>query len=161
MSTPPPPFQESNPNPGKPSTQFSIINPRHQVVGSFSSSSSSKTTGETETVSISEVYVETRRDYRSNLSVASSRSTTSGVSSSHRMTRSPPSGAHDMNRTATPTWTEGTPSFTESSSSGDLGEDESNLEFFALFLYMFIISTTTRLLCHYCVLITDILCTLL
>ncbi|XP_021962811.1 phosphatidylinositol 4-phosphate 5-kinase type-1 alpha isoform X5 [Folsomia candida] len=125
VSTPPPPFQESNPNPGKPSTQFSIINPRHQVVGSFSSSSSSKTTGETETVSISEVYVETRRDYRSNLSVASSRSTTSGVSSSHRMTRSPPSGAHDMNRTATPTWTEGTPSFTESSSSGDLGEDES------------------------------------
>ncbi|XP_035714566.1 phosphatidylinositol 4-phosphate 5-kinase type-1 alpha isoform X2 [Folsomia candida] len=121
VSTPPPPFQESNPNPGKPSTQFSIINPRHQVVGSFSSSSSSKTTGETETVSISEVYVETRRDYRSNLSVASSRSTTSGVSSSHRMTRSPPSGAHDMNRTATPTWTEGTPSFTESSSSGDLG----------------------------------------
>jgi len=78
-----------------------------------------------ETVSISEVYVETRRDYRSDrssLSVASS-SSTSGVSSSHRMPRSPPSGVHEINRNAsgTPTWTEGTPSYTESSSSGDLG----------------------------------------
>jgi 1-phosphatidylinositol-4-phosphate 5-kinase len=92
--------------------------------GSFSSTRTGS-----ETVSISEVYVETRRDYRSNLSVTSS-STTSGVSSSHRMPmpRSPHTGLHDSvrNASATPTWTEGTPSYTESSSSGDLGEDESN-----------------------------------
>jgi hypothetical protein len=90
-------------------------------------SSSSRQGGESETVSVSDVYVETRT-FRSSLSVASS-STTSGVSSSqgHRVTRSPP--VHDRNASGTPTWTEGTPSFTESSASdsGDLGNLESEV----------------------------------
>lgn len=88
-----------------------------------------------ESVSSTEVYVETRKNssFRSTLSVASS-TTTSGVSSgapgghthshSSKFSRSPLHGNHNessRNTSATPTWTEGTPSFTESSSSGDLG----------------------------------------
>jgi 1-phosphatidylinositol-4-phosphate 5-kinase len=119
VSTPPPPFQEATQDRSVP-TQYG-----HNLMqkGAVTTTGSSSRTSET--VSISEVFVETRRDYRSNLSVASS-STTSGVSSGHhRMHRSPPAGVHEINRntSGTPTWTEGTPSFTESSSSGDLGEN--------------------------------------
>ncbi|CAG7785490.1 unnamed protein product, partial [Allacma fusca] len=146
-NTPPPPFQEKayyrgvvgpGQQPGLPQ-QWNLTNsqsPNRRIVGTSSSGAGSSASSsehhrnplgtsalDSETVSISEVYVETRM-HRSSLSVASS-STTSGVSSSlgHRMPRSPPAGVHDFSRntSATPTWTEGTPSFTESSSSGDLG----------------------------------------
>ena len=85
-------------------------------------SSPSNTGTDHEAISTSDVYVETRM-FKSSLSVASS-STTSGVSSGlgTRVTRSPP--VHDRTASGTPTWThsEGTPSFTESSDSGDLGK---------------------------------------
>ncbi|KAL0267950.1 UNVERIFIED_CONTAM: hypothetical protein PYX00_010072 [Menopon gallinae] len=67
-----------------------------------------------ETVSISEV----RLDHKSSLSVESS-SSTSGFTTgtSRNLTWTPPASVEG----STPTWTEGTPSFTESSSSGDIG----------------------------------------
>lgn len=67
--------------------------------------------------SISDVRLESKPENKSSLSVESS-SSTSGFSSTIRtMTWTPPASVEG----STPTWTEGTPSFTESSSSGDLG----------------------------------------
>ncbi|GLH13280.1 Phosphatidylinositol 4-phosphate 5-kinase type-1 alpha [Gryllus bimaculatus] len=81
-----------------------------------------------ETVSVSDVRLEARAEHHksSSLSVESS-SSTSGFGSSagggggggggRTLTWTPPASVEG----STPTWTEGTPSFTESSSSGDVG----------------------------------------
>ncbi|XP_072157932.1 phosphatidylinositol 4-phosphate 5-kinase type-1 alpha isoform X9 [Bemisia tabaci] len=68
-------------------------------------------------VSISEVQLESRSDYKSVLSVGSGSSSVTGTGSIKNRTWTPPAS----NEGSTPTWTEGTPSFTESSSSGDIG----------------------------------------
>ncbi|XP_071548326.1 phosphatidylinositol 4-phosphate 5-kinase type-1 sktl-like isoform X5 [Panulirus ornatus] len=65
-------------------------------------------------VSVSDVHLEPRTDSRSTLSVDSSVGPTPMV---RTLTWTPPLSVEG----STPTWTEGTPSFTESSSSGDLG----------------------------------------
>lgn len=64
--------------------------------------------------SVSDVHLEPRADSRSTLSVDSSVGPTSMA---RTLTWTPPLSVEG----STPTWTEGTPSFTESSSSGDLG----------------------------------------
>uniref|UniRef100_A0A1B6KUV2 PIPK domain-containing protein n=1 Tax=Graphocephala atropunctata TaxID=36148 RepID=A0A1B6KUV2_9HEMI len=74
-----------------------------------------------ETVSISEIRLESRSENKSSLSVESG-SSTSGIGSvvtgtGRHLTWTPPASVEG----STPTWTEGTPSFTESSSSGDIG----------------------------------------
>ncbi|XP_066968036.1 phosphatidylinositol 4-phosphate 5-kinase type-1 alpha-like isoform X5 [Macrobrachium rosenbergii] len=66
------------------------------------------------TLSVSDVHLEPRPDSRSTLSVDSSVGPTPMV---RTLTWTPPLSVEG----STPTWTEGTPSFTESSSSGDLG----------------------------------------
>ncbi|XP_021936369.1 phosphatidylinositol 4-phosphate 5-kinase type-1 alpha-like isoform X10 [Zootermopsis nevadensis] len=80
-----------------------------------------KTYRESETVSISDIRLESRPDNKSSLSVESSSSTSgfgSGATGTGRtLTWTPPASVEG----STPTWTEGTPSFTESSSSGDIG----------------------------------------
>ncbi|XP_026273731.1 phosphatidylinositol 4-phosphate 5-kinase type-1 alpha isoform X8 [Frankliniella occidentalis] len=72
-----------------------------------------------EAVSISEIRLESRPDNKSTLSVESGSSTSGFGSSGARghLTWTPPASVEG----STPTWTEGTPSFTESSSSGDIG----------------------------------------
>ncbi|XP_063229267.1 phosphatidylinositol 4-phosphate 5-kinase type-1 alpha-like isoform X3 [Bacillus rossius redtenbacheri] len=73
---------------------------------------------ESEVVSISDVRLECRSENKSSLSVESS-STTSGFGSGptgRNLTWTPPASVEG----STPTWTEGTPSFTESSSSGEI-----------------------------------------
>ncbi|XP_032456487.1 phosphatidylinositol 4-phosphate 5-kinase type-1 alpha isoform X13 [Nasonia vitripennis] len=77
-----------------------------------------------DTVSISDVHLESScsggsndgRPTKSSLSVESGGSSSRGGGGSHIWT--PPAGSAEG---STPTWTEGTPSFTESSSSGDMG----------------------------------------
>lgn len=66
-------------------------------------------------------------EHRSTLSVGSNSSASGGTGSGYlfsnqkkHMTWTPPTSVEG----STPTWTEGTPSFTESSSSGDVGEFE-------------------------------------
>ena len=65
--------------------------------------------------SVSDVQLEPRVDSRSTLSVDSSVGVPGSMARTHTWT--PPLSVEG----STPTWTEGTPSFTESSSSGDLG----------------------------------------
>uniref|UniRef100_A0A1B6E678 PIPK domain-containing protein n=1 Tax=Clastoptera arizonana TaxID=38151 RepID=A0A1B6E678_9HEMI len=123
-STPPPAFEEAirsdfpvgNNNPGG-------ATPVRQRLGPTNSVHYIKNYRE-ETVSgfsISEVHLESRTENKSSLSVESG-SSTSGFSSvvtgtSRHLTWTPPASVEG----STPTWTEGTPSFTESSSSGDIG----------------------------------------
>ncbi|EFN84793.1 Phosphatidylinositol-4-phosphate 5-kinase type-1 alpha [Harpegnathos saltator] len=80
-----------------------------------------------DTVSISDVHLESSgsgsggRETKSSLSVesgGSSRGGGSGGGGGGGLTWTPPAGSAEG---STPTWTEGTPSFTESSSSGDIG----------------------------------------
>ncbi|KYN29519.1 hypothetical protein ALC57_01069, partial [Trachymyrmex cornetzi] len=76
-----------------------------------------------DTVSISDVHLESSgsgsgsggRETKSSLSVESGGSSSRGGGG---LTWTPPAGSAEG---STPTWTEGTPSFTESSSSGDIG----------------------------------------
>lgn len=65
--------------------------------------------------SISDVRLESRAENKSSLSVESG-----GSSAGHSrgLAWTPPASVEG----STPTWTEGTPSFTESSSSGDMGK---------------------------------------
>ncbi|GLV46381.1 Phosphatidylinositol 4-phosphate 5-kinase 59B [Carabus blaptoides fortunei] len=65
-------------------------------------------------VSITDVRLESRAENKSSLSVESG---SSGAGHSRGMAWTPPASVEG----STPTWTEGTPSFTESSSSGDMG----------------------------------------
>lgn len=111
-STPPPPWDAASGASG--STVVSTSSPRVQV----RSSQTHVTTvaiqeDRTDVVSVSDVHLEPRTDSRSTLSVDSSVGSTPMV---RTLTWTPPLSVEG----STPTWTEGTPSFTESSSSGDL-----------------------------------------
>ncbi|KAL3287643.1 hypothetical protein HHI36_002112, partial [Cryptolaemus montrouzieri] len=67
---------------------------------------------------INDIKLESRAETKSSLSVESGSSSGAGHSSHSRggLTWTPPASVEG----STPTWTEGTPSFTESSSSGDM-----------------------------------------
>lgn len=75
--------------------------------------------------SITDIKLESRAENKSSLSVESGSS--AGASHSRGLAWTPPASVEG----STPTWTEGTPSFTESSSSGDMGE------FFPCFFFVF------------------------
>lgn len=69
--------------------------------------------------SVSDIRLESRTENKSTLSVESGGSSGAGHSSHSRgLAWTPPASVEG----STPTWTEGTPSFTESSSSGDMGK---------------------------------------
>ncbi|XP_049818225.1 phosphatidylinositol 4-phosphate 5-kinase type-1 alpha isoform X3 [Aethina tumida] len=72
-------------------------------------------------ISITDIKLESRAENKSSLSVESGSSGGAGHSSSHSrgLAWTPPASVEG----STPTWTEGTPSFTESSSSGDMVEN--------------------------------------
>jgi 1-phosphatidylinositol-4-phosphate 5-kinase len=69
-------------------------------------------------VSITDIKLESRAETKSSLSVESGSSGAGHSSHSRGLAWTPPASVEG----STPTWTEGTPSFTESSSSGDMGE---------------------------------------
>ncbi|XP_075219552.1 phosphatidylinositol 4-phosphate 5-kinase 59B isoform X2 [Lycorma delicatula] len=148
-STPPPAFEDairgdyaadsssasgsgtsSNPGGGTPLrhrvTQHHSKNYREETVSASRVTSGTATrhtvSYHEEVVSISEVRLESRTENKSSLSVESG-SSTSGFGSvvtsttGRHLTWTPPCSVEG----STPTWTEGTPSFTESSSSGDIG----------------------------------------
>ncbi|CAG9821009.1 unnamed protein product [Phaedon cochleariae] len=68
-------------------------------------------------VSITDIKLESRSENKSSLSVESGSSGAGHSSHSRGLAWTPPTSVEG----STPTWTEGTPSFTESSSSGDMG----------------------------------------
>lgn len=68
--------------------------------------------------SITDIRLESRAENKSSLSVESGSSGAGHSSHSRGLAWTPPASVEG----STPTWTEGTPSFTESSSSGDMGE---------------------------------------
>ncbi|KAJ8962704.1 hypothetical protein NQ318_001101 [Aromia moschata] len=68
-------------------------------------------------VSITDIRLESRSENKSTLSVESGSSGAGHSSHSRALAWTPPASVEG----STPTWTEGTPSFTESSSSGDMG----------------------------------------
>ncbi|XP_065166799.1 phosphatidylinositol 4-phosphate 5-kinase type-1 alpha isoform X16 [Atheta coriaria] len=68
-------------------------------------------------VSITDIRLESRAENKSSLSVESGSSGAGHSSHSRGLAWTPPASVEG----STPTWTEGTPSFTESSSSGDMG----------------------------------------
>ncbi|XP_023309841.1 phosphatidylinositol 4-phosphate 5-kinase type-1 alpha isoform X10 [Anoplophora glabripennis] len=68
-------------------------------------------------VSITDIKLESRSENKSSLSVESGSSGAGHSSHSRGLAWTPPASVEG----STPTWTEGTPSFTESSSSGDMG----------------------------------------
>lgn len=69
-----------------------------------------------DTVSITDIRLESRAENKSSLSVESGSSGAGHSSHSRGLAWTPPASVEG----STPTWTEGTPSFTESSSSGDI-----------------------------------------
>ncbi|KYB26779.1 Phosphatidylinositol 4-phosphate 5-kinase type-1 alpha-like Protein [Tribolium castaneum] len=70
-----------------------------------------------ELFSITDIKLESRAETKSSLSVESGSSGAGHSSHSRGLAWTPPASVEG----STPTWTEGTPSFTESSSSGDMG----------------------------------------
>ncbi|XP_034243346.1 phosphatidylinositol 4-phosphate 5-kinase type-1 alpha-like isoform X2 [Thrips palmi] len=114
-STPPPAFEDAIRGDYVMDTNSSTNTPlRHRVSGVHARHAYRE-----EAVSISEIRLESRPDNKSTLSVESGSSTSGFGSSGARghLTWTPPASVEG----STPTWTEGTPSFTESSSSGDIG----------------------------------------
>ncbi|XP_071548333.1 phosphatidylinositol 4-phosphate 5-kinase type-1 alpha-like isoform X12 [Panulirus ornatus] len=112
-STPPPPWDAALGLSG--STVVTTSSPRVQVRSSHTHVTTVAIQEDrTDVVSVSDVHLEPRTDSRSTLSVDSSVGPTPMV---RTLTWTPPLSVEG----STPTWTEGTPSFTESSSSGDLG----------------------------------------
>ncbi|XP_018050767.1 PREDICTED: phosphatidylinositol 4-phosphate 5-kinase type-1 alpha-like isoform X4 [Atta colombica] len=134
-STPPPPFddavhsndqtlasgghlQQSGATPILTSNLFSTHSKQNKVVHHVTLTKTYH-----DTVSISDVHLESSgsgsgsggRETKSSLSVESGGSSSRGGGG---LTWTPPAGSAEG---STPTWTEGTPSFTESSSSGDIG----------------------------------------
>ncbi|XP_031346547.1 phosphatidylinositol 4-phosphate 5-kinase type-1 alpha-like isoform X14 [Photinus pyralis] len=75
-----------------------------------------------DTVSITDIRLESRAENKSSLSVESGSSGAGHSSHSRGLAWTPPASVEG----STPTWTEGTPSFTESSSSGDIGTSTYN-----------------------------------
>ncbi|XP_066968063.1 phosphatidylinositol 4-phosphate 5-kinase type-1 alpha-like isoform X25 [Macrobrachium rosenbergii] len=113
-STPPPPWDSSSSGTASASTVVATSSPRVQVRSSHTHVTTVAIEDRSDVVSVSDVHLEPRPDSRSTLSVDSSVGPTPMV---RTLTWTPPLSVEG----STPTWTEGTPSFTESSSSGDLG----------------------------------------
>ncbi|XP_074042498.1 phosphatidylinositol 4-phosphate 5-kinase 59B isoform X12 [Leptinotarsa decemlineata] len=97
----------SNAHLGSHSSSQSYISHHHIVVRSYKD----------DAVSISDIKLESRPENKSSLSVESGSSGAGHSSHSRGLAWTPPTSVEG----STPTWTEGTPSFTESSSSGDMG----------------------------------------
>ncbi|XP_045461151.1 phosphatidylinositol 4-phosphate 5-kinase type-1 alpha isoform X22 [Harmonia axyridis] len=127
-STPPPTFDEvleqraSEPHESTGATPARRYHHHHGSHGSHSIHQShyhaSVRTYREDAVSINDIKLESRAETKSSLSVESGSSSGAGHSSHSRgLTWTPPASVEG----STPTWTEGTPSFTESSSSGDMG----------------------------------------
>jgi len=122
-STPPPPWDNSSSSSvsfggGASSAASSVVtsSPRIQVRSTHTHVTTVAIQEDrTDVVSVSDVRLEPRSESRSTLSVDSSVGGPSPMVRTHTWT--PPLSVEG----STPTWTEGTPSFTESSSSGDLG----------------------------------------
>ncbi|XP_066968061.1 phosphatidylinositol 4-phosphate 5-kinase type-1 alpha-like isoform X23 [Macrobrachium rosenbergii] len=112
-STPPPPWDSSSSGTASASTVVATSSPRVQVRSSHTHVTTVAIEDRSDVVSVSDVHLEPRPDSRSTLSVDSSVGPTPMV---RTLTWTPPLSVEG----STPTWTEGTPSFTESSSSGDL-----------------------------------------
>ncbi|XP_045461157.1 phosphatidylinositol 4-phosphate 5-kinase type-1 alpha isoform X27 [Harmonia axyridis] len=126
-STPPPTFDEvleqraSEPHESTGATPARRYHHHHGSHGSHSIHQShyhaSVRTYREDAVSINDIKLESRAETKSSLSVESGSSSGAGHSSHSRgLTWTPPASVEG----STPTWTEGTPSFTESSSSGDM-----------------------------------------
>ncbi|CAL4089901.1 unnamed protein product, partial [Meganyctiphanes norvegica] len=121
-STPPPPWDNSSNSSvsaggGASSAASSVVtsSPRIQVRSTHTHVTTVAIQEDrTDVVSVSDVRLEPRSESRSTLSVDSSVGGPSPMVRTHTWT--PPLSVEG----STPTWTEGTPSFTESSSSGDL-----------------------------------------
>ncbi|XP_022909784.1 phosphatidylinositol 4-phosphate 5-kinase type-1 alpha-like isoform X4 [Onthophagus taurus] len=117
-STPPPPFEELEHRSTniESNTMTSSSSTRVRVSSQTSHHSHVRTYKE-DTVSIGDIRLESRAENKSSLSVESGSSGAGHSSHSRGLAWTPPASVEG----STPTWTEGTPSFTESSSSGDIG----------------------------------------
>ncbi|KRT82978.1 hypothetical protein AMK59_3613, partial [Oryctes borbonicus] len=122
-STPPPPFDELDHKPAI-IESHSITSTRVRVSSQTSHHQGYARSYKDDIVSIGDIRLESRPENKSSLSVESG-SSGAGHSSHSRsgggggggLAWTPPASVEG----STPTWTEGTPSFTESSSSGDMG----------------------------------------
>ncbi|XP_037091890.1 phosphatidylinositol 4-phosphate 5-kinase type-1 alpha-like isoform X2 [Pollicipes pollicipes] len=92
---------------------------RHVTQLTISGSSSAGDDDKRDSVSVSDIQLDPRPESRSTLSVDSGPSSAAAAATGplRHVTWTPPMSVEG----STPTWTEGTPSFTESSSSGDMG----------------------------------------
>ncbi|KAG5884964.1 hypothetical protein JTB14_000358 [Gonioctena quinquepunctata] len=125
-STPPPTYEALDREPGDvPLTVGTATSLTSQVLSGTHSSSQSYISHHhisvrnyrEDAVSINEIKLESRPENKSSLSVESGSSGAGHSSHSRGLAWTPPTSVEG----STPTWTEGTPSFTESSSSGDMG----------------------------------------
>ncbi|KAJ8926126.1 hypothetical protein NQ315_009983 [Exocentrus adspersus] len=114
-STPPPTYDGLDQETG--AAPVSSL-PARVRIGSHSSHHHIGVKYKDDAVSITDIRLESRSENKSSLSVESGSSGAGGHSSHSRgLAWTPPASVEG----STPTWTEGTPSFTESSSSGDMG----------------------------------------
>lgn len=121
-STPPPTFDEvvlEQRSGTAPLENASSVTPGRVRITSHSSHHSHVTSvvRRDDAVSITDIRLESRAENKSSLSVESGSSGAGHSSHSRGLAWTPPASVEG----STPTWTEGTPSFTESSSSGDMG----------------------------------------
>ncbi|KAK5647205.1 hypothetical protein RI129_002097 [Pyrocoelia pectoralis] len=127
-STPPPTFDEviEQTATAASSTTLPSSTPARSRLGSHTSHHSSYVTSvkgyRDDAVSITDIRLESRAENKSSLSVESGSSGAGHSSHSRGLAWTPPASVEG----STPTWTEGTPSFTESSSSGDIGSSTYN-----------------------------------
>ncbi|KAF2880902.1 hypothetical protein ILUMI_25278 [Ignelater luminosus] len=130
-STPPPTFDEvleqSAAAAAASSATLPSSTPARSRLGSHTSHHSSHhitsvKTYRDDAVSITDIRLESRAENKSSLSVESGSSGAGHSSHSRGLAWTPPASVEG----STPTWTEGTPSFTESSSSGDIGSSSYN-----------------------------------
>lgn len=117
-STPPPTFEEVlELRASEPLSNLTSGRRHHHSHQSHHHVSSNRNYRE-DSLSINDIKLESRAETKSSLSVESGSSSGAGHSTHSRgLTWTPPASVEG----STPTWTEGTPSFTESSSSGDMG----------------------------------------
>ncbi|KAF5278707.1 hypothetical protein FQA39_LY18362 [Lamprigera yunnana] len=123
-STPPPTFDEvlEQSAAAASSTTLPSSTPARSRLGSHTSHHSSHHINSVknyrdDAVSITDIRLESRSENKSSVSVESGSSGAGHSSHSRGLAWTPPASVEG----STPTWTEGTPSFTESSSSGDIG----------------------------------------
>ncbi|KAK4885946.1 hypothetical protein RN001_002217 [Aquatica leii] len=128
-STPPPTFDEvlEQSAVAASSTTLPSSTPARSRLGSHTSHHSSHHITSVknyrdDAVSITDIRLESRAENKSSLSVESGSSGAGHSSHSRGLAWTPPASVEG----STPTWTEGTPSFTESSSSGDIGPSTYN-----------------------------------